>query len=95
MKTIAAELGGSGIRVNAILPGMVDGERINAVIAAKADAEGIPPEEITRRAMAGISIKRLVDPQDLAALALFLASDAARPISGQAISADNDLQFMV
>ena len=49
-------------------------------------------EEIKKEAMAAQSIKRLVDPRDIAALAVFLASDAGKPISGQMLPIDNDMQ---
>lgn len=95
MKTIASELGGHGIRVNALLPGMVDGPRLQAVISAKAAAAALDPEEVTRLGLAGCSIKRLVKPEEIAATAVFLASHAGSAISGQAIGVDNDLQYMV
>jgi NAD(P)-dependent dehydrogenase (short-subunit alcohol dehydrogenase family) len=95
MKTIAAELGDIGIRVNAILPGMVDGARLKAVVAAKAIEAATSTEEILGRATAGMSIKSLVAPQDVAATALFLASGLANAINGQAIAVDHDTHFMV
>ncbi len=49
-------------------------------------------EEIKQAAMAVQSIKRLVDPKDIAALAVFLASDAAKSMSGQMLPIDNDMQ---
>jgi NAD(P)-dependent dehydrogenase (short-subunit alcohol dehydrogenase family) len=49
-------------------------------------------EEIRKEAMAVQSLKRLVDPRDIAALAVFLASDAAKSISGQMLPIDNDMQ---
>ncbi len=95
MKTIAAELGAFDIRVNAILPGMVDGPRLRAVVAAKAAAADVPPEEIVRRGLAGTAIKKLVSPDEVAALAVFLASPGGAAISGQAIGIDNALDYMV
>ena len=49
-------------------------------------------DEVKAEAMANQSIKRLVDPKDIAALAVFLASDAAKSISGQTVPIDNDMQ---
>jgi NAD(P)-dependent dehydrogenase (short-subunit alcohol dehydrogenase family) len=91
-KTLSIELGEHGIRANAILPGAVDGPRIQRVFEGRAKASGQALEEIKRQAMAVQSLKRLVDPRDIAALAVFLASDAAKSISGQILPIDNDMQ---
>lgn len=91
-KTLAMELGEHGIRSNAILPGAVDGERIQKVFQGRADATEASLEEIKAEAMANQSLKYLVDPKDIAALAVFLASDAAKSISGQILPIDGDMQ---
>lgn len=91
-KTISIELGQFGIRANAILPGAVDGPRIHRVFEGRARVSGKPLEVIEEEAMAVQSIKRLVDPRDIAALAVFLASDSAKSISGQMLPIDNDMQ---
>lgn len=91
-KTLSIELGGYGIRANAILPGAVGGTRIEKVFEGRAQATHRPIEEVRKEAMAVQSIKRLVDPKDIAALAVFLASDAAKSISGQMLPIDNDMQ---
>ncbi|HWH40005.1 MAG TPA: SDR family oxidoreductase [Usitatibacter sp.] len=91
-KTLAIELGPSGIRANAILPGAVGGARIEKVFEGRAQATHKPLDEIRREALAAQSIKRFVDPRDIAALAVFLASDAAKSISGQMLLIDNDMQ---
>ena len=91
-KTLSMELGEHNIRVNAILPGAVDGERIQRVFQGRAQAQGESLDEVKAEAMANQSIKRLVDPKDIAALAVFLASDAAKSISGQTVPIDNDMQ---
>jgi NAD(P)-dependent dehydrogenase (short-subunit alcohol dehydrogenase family) len=91
-KTLSIELGGYGIRANAILPGAVDGPRIQRVFEGRAKVSGKPIDEIKTEAMAVQSLKRLVDPKDIAALAVFLASDAAKSISGQMLPIDNDMQ---
>ncbi len=89
-KTLSMELGEYGIRVNAILPGVVEGPRIQRVFEGRAQASGKSIEEVKAEALANQSIKRFVDPDDIAALVMFLASDNARSISGQAIAIDND-----
>jgi NAD(P)-dependent dehydrogenase (short-subunit alcohol dehydrogenase family) len=91
-KTLAIELGALGIRANAILPGAVAGPRIERVFEGRAQASGETLEQVKASAMSHQSIKRLVDPRDVAALAVFLASDAAKSISGQMLPIDNDTQ---
>lgn len=87
-ETLAAELGDAGVRVNAIAPGAVEGDRIRRVLQGRADASGRSLDEITADALSLQSIKRFVDPNDIAALALFLASDSAKSITGQTIPID-------
>ena len=91
-KTLAIELGEFDIRANAIAPGAVDGDRIVRVFQGRAQISGRSFEEIKAEAMAAQSIPALVDPKDIAQLAVFLASDAAKAISGQVIPIDNDRQ---
>jgi NAD(P)-dependent dehydrogenase (short-subunit alcohol dehydrogenase family) len=91
-KTLSMELGEYGIRVNAIAPGAVAGERAEQVFRRRAEASGRTIDEEKRLGLASMSIKSLVDPTDIAALAVFLASDAARTISGQVIPIDGDMQ---
>ena len=91
-KSLSMELGAFGIRVNAILPGAVAGDRLDRVYEARAAVGGQSVEEIKTRALANQSLKAFVDPRDVAALAVFLASDAAKSISGQALPIDGDRQ---
>lgn len=91
-KTLAIELGPWAIRANAILPGAVEGPRGDRVYQGRAELSGRTPEEEKRLAMRVQSLQRLVDPRDIAALAVFLASDAGKSISGQALPIDNDMQ---
>ena len=91
-KTLSRELGEFNIRVNAILPGPVAGDRIERVIAARAQLAGRSLEEERALAVSLLSLQRLVDPKDIAALAVFLASDAGKSISGQMLPIDNDAQ---
>jgi NAD(P)-dependent dehydrogenase (short-subunit alcohol dehydrogenase family) len=74
------------------LPGAVDGPRIEKVLEGRAKVSGKTMDQIKKEAMSVQSLKRLVDPEDIAALAVFLASDAAKSISGQMLPIDNDLQ---
>jgi NAD(P)-dependent dehydrogenase (short-subunit alcohol dehydrogenase family) len=91
-KTLAVELGAWGIRANAIAPGAVAGDRIERVFAGRAEVSGRSMDEIRAEAMANQSIKAMIDPKDIAALAVYLASPAAKAISGQVIPIDNDRQ---
>jgi NAD(P)-dependent dehydrogenase (short-subunit alcohol dehydrogenase family) len=92
-KTLSIELGRFNIRANAILPGAVEGPRIDRVIEGRAKVTGRSVDEERESALSTQSLKRFVDPKDIAALAVFLASDAAKSISGQMIPIDNDAQM--
>jgi NAD(P)-dependent dehydrogenase (short-subunit alcohol dehydrogenase family) len=91
-KTLSRELGEYGIRVNAILPGAVAGPRLQQVFQGRASVSGHSVAQEEAAALANQSIKSFVDPADIAALAVFLASDAGRSISGQMIPIDGDSQ---
>ena len=91
-KSLAIEAGPDGVRVNCIQPGNVEGDRINRVIAAKAQAFGISFEEQRQKLLETASLRTFVSAQDIAEMALFLASDAGRHISGQALSVCGDVQ---
>jgi hypothetical protein len=93
-KTLAIELGGDGIRVNAILPGAVDGPRIQAVIAAKAKALGKPVEDVTRAYTSQAALGRMVTSRDVANMVLFAASDLARNVTGQELVVDGLTQVL-
>jgi NAD(P)-dependent dehydrogenase (short-subunit alcohol dehydrogenase family) len=87
-KSVAIEVGPYGVRCNAICPGSVAGARMDAVIADEALQRGIDPTAVTDEYLSGQSIKRFVEPSEIADLCLFLASTAASMISGQAIGLD-------
>jgi len=94
-ESLAAEAGPDGVRVNCIQPGVVEGERVERVIEAKARGLGIPNEEMRRRLLESVSLRTAVSAQDVANTALFLASEAGRHISGQAISVCGGVRYMV
>ncbi len=94
-KSLSIELGPDAIRVNAILPGPVDGPRIRAVIKAKAEAARISENEMTERTVGTTSLRCFVTQQDIANMALYLASPFGATISGQAIAVDADMQTMM
>src|SRR4029450_2928950 len=83
-KSLSIELGSDGIRVNAICPGSVAGPRIDAVFANKAQARGVPMETVRDEALAKTSLGRLIAPEDIARLIVFLASPAGADVSGPA-----------
>ena len=85
-ESLAKELGPSGIRVNALLPGIVEGPRIEGVFQARAESEGVPYEEVRDRVLNNVSMKRMISAEDVAEMAVFLCSEAGKNISGQSIS---------
>ena len=87
-RTLAMELGPAGIRVNAICPGSVRGDRIDRVIAAQAAAQSVSEDAIRQSWLGQISLRTFVDAEDVAALVLFLTSGAGAKISGQALPVD-------
>lgn len=82
---LAVELGGHNIRVNAILPGVVNGPRVRRVLTEQAAAAGETLEQYWPRVLHNVSMHTAVEAEDVAAMAIFLASDHARFISGQSI----------
>lgn len=91
-KTLAIELGPENIRVNAICPGAVNGPRIESVIEAKAHMLGRPTAEVAALYHSQSSLNQLVEPEDIANMAVFLAGDAAQRISGQAMAIDGNTE---
>ncbi|MFN3641890.1 MAG: SDR family oxidoreductase [Gemmobacter sp.] len=92
-QTLARELGPHGIRVNAILPGAIRGARITRVIAAKADALGIPAAEYEAALLRHVSMRCLVEPEDIAATILFLAGPGGQRITGQMLGVDGNIEW--
>jgi len=93
-KSLSIELGPDNIRVNAILPGLVAGDRQRRVLEAKAQQRGISYAEMERTAFSYASIKDYVTPQQLADQILFMCSPRGKTISGQAISICGDTQML-
>ena len=93
-KSLAMELGPDGIRVNAILPGIVTGDRIRRVFEAKAQQRGISFAEMEATMLQHTSMKSYVTPQQIADQIVFIASPRGRTISGQAISVCADTQML-
>lgn len=93
-ETLAMELGPDRIRVNAILPGVVAGERQDRVLSAKALANGIDLDEQRRRAVARVSMRTMVEAEDIAQAAVFLASPAGRFVSGERLSVGGNVESL-
>ncbi|WP_325546521.1 SDR family oxidoreductase [Ramlibacter sp.] len=93
-RSLAIELGPHDIRVNAILPGAVEGARVRTILAAKAAQAGVDVDEYAARALAKVSLRRMVPAEDIANMALYLASPFGACITGQAISVDAGMESM-
>ncbi|MFP5300723.1 SDR family oxidoreductase [Cobetia sp. SIMBA_158] len=93
-KTLAMELGPDNIRVNGVVPGNVNGERMERVIQAHAEAEDIAPEEVRRLYGIGVSMQCYVDPQEIADMICYLCSDYGRHVSGQIIGVDGNTETL-
>lgn len=89
-KSLSMELGEFGIRANAICPGAVAGPRIDRVIAADAEARGLPLETVRQSYLNQNSLREFIQPESIAHKVLFLCSPMGRQITGQAISVDGD-----
>ncbi|AUQ61804.1 SDR family oxidoreductase [Phaeobacter inhibens] len=88
MKTLAMELGPFGIRANVICPGAVEGPRMEGVLEREAAAKGMTRDQVYKGYASGTSMRSFVEAQDIANMAVFLGSDAARLVSGQVIAVD-------
>jgi len=93
-ESLAMELGPHDIRVNAILPGLVRGERIRRVIAERAEAQGVAYEEMEHHYLDEVSLRRMVTPADVAAMVLFLCSPAGRNITGQSLGVCGNVEVL-
>ena len=93
-QSLAKELGPANIRVNAILPGIIEGPRMTGVIAARAKQVGVSYAEMEKTYVDRISLRRMTSAQDVAATVLFLASEAGRNISGQSVGVDGNVESL-
>ncbi len=94
MKTLAMELGPFGIRVNALCPGAVEGDRMDRVLAAEAAARGTSIEAMREVYVRGVSLRSWVTADEVADAALFLASEAGAKISGLAMPIDGHTETL-
>ncbi len=93
-KSLAMELGGDAIRVNAICPGSVEGERMDRVIEAEALKTDLDPDHIRQGYARSSSLGSFVTADDIAAMVLFLCADAGAKISGQALAVDGHTESL-
>ena len=93
-KTLAVELGKFKIRVNAICPGSVNGDRMDRVINAKAKLIKSTSNKVRKELESMVSLKTFVEKEDIASMALFLLSDASENVSGQIMTVDGNTERM-
>ncbi|MCK7613630.1 SDR family oxidoreductase [Roseibium sediminicola] len=93
-KTLAMELGPHGIRVNAVCPGAVEGDRMDRVVAMEARARGETEEAIRQSYVKGVSLRTWVTAEDVANSIHFLASEAGARISGQILAIDGHTETL-
>ena len=93
-ETWAMELGPDHIRVNAILPGIVAGDRQERVIAAKAASYGLEHEAMRQRLLSKVSLRAMVTAQDIANQIIFICSPAGAAISGQSLSVCGNVEHI-
>jgi NAD(P)-dependent dehydrogenase (short-subunit alcohol dehydrogenase family) len=91
-QSLAKELGPANIRVNAILPGVVEGPRMTGVIAARAKQMNVAYEEMERTYLDRISLRRMVSVEDVAAAVAYLLSPAGRNLSGLSLNVDGNVE---
>lgn len=93
-QSLAKELGPHGITVNAILPGVVKGPRIERVIQARADQLGLGYAEMERQYLEKVSLRRMVTAEEVAAMVLYLVSPLGRGVSGQSIGVCGNVEAL-
>jgi len=91
-KALARELGPHKIRVNAILPGAIDNQRLKNVLSRIAEQDGRTVEDVEAESLQFVSMRTKIQPDEIADMVLFLCSDAARHVTGQLIGVDGNLE---
>jgi len=93
-QTWAMELGPSNIRVNSVLPGVVSGDRVERIIAARAEAGGVNNDAMREQLVEKVSMRRMTRPEDVANQVVFLCSEQGAMISGQSISVCGNVEYL-
>ncbi len=93
-QSLAKELGPANVRVNAILPGIISGPRMEGVIRDRAGKVGVPYGDMEKEYLGRISLRRMTPPEDVAAMVLFLLSAGGRNISGQSLGVDGNVESL-
>lgn len=93
-ESLAKELGPHNITVNAILPGIVQGPRIDRVIHARAEQLGLAHAEMERQYLEKVSLRRMVTAEEIAAMVLFLVSPLGRGVSGQSLGVCGNVETL-
>ncbi|WP_313696447.1 SDR family oxidoreductase [Achromobacter sp.] len=93
-QTWAMELGPSNIRVNSVLPGVVSGDRVERIIAARAEAGGVSNDAMREQLVEKVSLRRMTRPEDVANQVVFLCSEQGAMISGQSISVCGNVEHL-
>ncbi|MYB33986.1 MAG: SDR family oxidoreductase [Gammaproteobacteria bacterium] len=91
-KTLAMELGPDGIRANVICPGSINGDRMDKVIAAESVQSGLSQQAVRKKYTNSCSLRTFIDAEDIARMALFLASPDASRITGQIMNVDGHVE---
>lgn len=91
--SMAAELGPHGIRVNVVLPGPVEGDRIKGVIQARAQAKGETYEEAMKFFLGPVPLERMVTEEEVAQTTVYLASEKSSGVTGQALNVDGGFRM--
>ena len=93
-QSLAKELGPDNIRVNAVLPGIVEGPRMDGVIRARAEATGVSFDAMREEYLKNISLRRMVSPDDVATTVAMLISDLGNNLSGQSLAVDGNVETL-
>lgn len=92
-RVAASQLGGLGIRVNAVCPGVTDTNLLRDVLETRAADRGTPVADLRDELSSLASLRRITQPGDVAATTLFLASPAAGGITGQTVNVDSGIMW--
>jgi NAD(P)-dependent dehydrogenase (short-subunit alcohol dehydrogenase family) len=94
-QSLAVEAGPEGVRVNCLQPGIVEGERVERIISAKAKELGVSFDDVKSKMVEGTALHTTVTAQDIANMALFLATEPGKHISGQSLSICGGARYLV